>query len=67
MVNPIHMIKRTILTEAVHWVKGRLSEPSTYAAASVVALGAWAWTINTNWIWVSVALAAVAIVIHEKS
>ena len=55
------------MTEAVHWVKGRLSEPSTYAAASVVALGAWAWTINTNWIWVSVGLAAIAIVVHEKS
>ena len=55
------------MTEAVHWVKGRLSEPSTYAAASVVALGAWAWTSDATWIWVSVGLAAIAIVVHEKS
>jgi hypothetical protein len=61
------MIKRTIMTEVVHWVKGRLSEPSTYAAASVAALGAWALTSDTNWIWVSAALAVIAVVVHEKA
>ena len=67
MVNPTPTIKRTIMTKVVAWVIGRLSEPSTYAAASVVALGAWAWTSETNWIVVSVAIAAVAGVVHEKS
>jgi len=55
------------MTEVVHWVKGRLSEPSTYAAASVAALGAWALTSDTNWIWVSAALAVIAVVVHEKA
>ena len=55
------------MTKVVAWVIGSLSEPSTYAAASVVALGAWAWTSETNWIVVSVAIAAVAGVVHEKS
>ena len=55
------------MTKVVAWVIGRLSEPSTYAAGSVVALGAWAWTSETNWIVVSVAIAAVAGVVHEKS
>jgi hypothetical protein len=67
VVNPTHTIKRTIMTKVVDWVIGRLSEPSTYAAASVVALGAWAWTSETNWIVVSAVLAVVAIVVHEKA
>jgi hypothetical protein len=53
--------------ELVHWVKGRLTEPSTYAAASVAAMGGWAWTQQMSWVWVSLVLAAVAVITHEKS
>jgi len=53
--------------ELVHWVKGRLTEPSTYAAASVAAIGGWVLTAQMSWIWVSLALAAVAVIMHEKS
>jgi|TARA_R110002020_G_scaffold140519_2_gene312068 fatty acid desaturase len=55
------------MNEVSHWVKGRLSEPSTYAAASVAAIGGWVLTAQMAWIWVALALAAVAVVMHEKA
>jgi hypothetical protein len=55
------------MDEVAHWIKGRLSEPSTYAAASVAALGGWVWTTQVSWVWVSLVLAALAVVMHEKS
>ena len=55
------------MNEVSHWVKGRLSEPSTYAAASVAAIGGWVLTAQMSWIWVALALAAVAVVMHEKA
>ena len=55
------------MNEVSHWVKGRLSEPSTYAAASVAAMGGWVWTTQILWVWVALALAALAVVMHEKA
>ena len=46
------------MNEVVRWIKGRLSEPSTYAAASVAAMGGWVWTTQISWVWVALALAA---------
>ena len=43
------------MNEVSHWVKGRLSEPSTYAAASVAAIGGWVLTAQMSWIWVALA------------
>ena len=53
--------------EVVHWVKGRLIEPSTYAAASVAAIGGWVLTQQISWVWVSLVLAGIAVIIHEKA
>ena len=53
--------------EVVHWVKGRLIELSTYAAASVAAIGGWVLTQQISWVWVSLVLAGIAVIMHEKA
>jgi len=60
-------LRRTLMHEVVHWVKGRLIEPSTYAAASVAAIGGWVLTQQISWVWVSLVLAGIAVIMHEKA
>jgi hypothetical protein len=55
------------MNEVVQWVKGRLIEPSTYAAASVAAIGGWVLTQQISLVWVSLVLAGISAIMHEKS
>ena len=64
----IHIVRQEVNMQGlIHWVTGRLSEPSTYAAISVGAVGMGAITANVHWVWAGLLVAAVAVVIHEKS
>ena len=51
----------------IHWVTERLTEPSTYAAISVGAVGMGAITTNVHWVWAGLVVAAIAVLLHEKA
>ncbi len=51
----------------IHWVTERLTEPSTYAAISVGAVGMGAITTNVHWVWAGLVVAAIAVILHEKA
>ena len=55
------------MNEVSRWVKGRLAEPSTYAAISVGAVGMGAITTNVHWVWAGLVVAAIAVILHEKA
>ena len=60
-------LRRDLMNEVVQWVKGRLIEPSTYAAASVASIGGWVLTQQISLVWVSLVLAGISAIMHEKS
>ncbi len=64
----IHIARQEVNMQGlIHWVTERLTEPSTYAAISVGAVGMGAITTNVHWVWAGLVVAAIAVILHEKA